>query len=107
MPPSSGGGVVDGLVQVPCSEPGGTTHSNPVQQSEVVVQTPDSLTHMEPHLRWPASSGQHGAPLQQSPEVAHAAPGITQAPPSGPPPSALQRGMPTLSSWQQSLPEVQ
>ena len=39
VPPSGGGGEA-GTMQLPCSEPGGTTHWNPVQQSAVVVQTP-------------------------------------------------------------------
>ena len=61
---------------VPFVEPGGTTHGEPVQQSEVVVHAPPAFTHgVAPHTNGgvPAGFGTHGL-LQQSALEAHAVP---------------------------------
>jgi hypothetical protein len=89
-----------GVPHVPDSEPGGTTHTRPVQQSLLVVQVSPLIWHIAPQCNAPVESGTHGSPLQHSPENEQLPPGITHAA------SELQRGMPLLSSTQHSLPEM-
>src|SRR5256885_12342181 len=108
--PPSGGGMLS-LVQVPVSAPGGTMQVTPAQQSPVDVQGPPSDTQLPPsvptpHLSWPVASGTQGSPPQHSPLKVQLPPDITHMPPSFRL-MALQRGMPLLSSWQHSLPEMQ
>ena len=100
--PASGPVGGGGTVQLPASEPGGTAHSAPIQQSALVVHRPPKGTHLLPHVSRPVTgSGTHGSRSQQSPEKAQLPPGGTQAA------RALQRGMPVRSSWQHSLPLMQ
>jgi hypothetical protein len=104
VPPSGGGTVT--VEQTPASEPGGMMQVPPGQQSAVVVQVPPSATHMEPQTSWPIAFGTQGWLLQHSPLKLQAPPGATQVPPSlGL--MALQRGIPSRSSWQHSLPAMQ
>src|SRR5581483_3589733 len=99
-PAMSVGGGGAGLVQVPLTEPGGTTQVSPLQQSALVVHRPPCITHMAPQCSAPFASGTHGSPLQQSVENEQLPPACTQLP------TRLQRGMPTLSGLQQSLVEM-
>ncbi len=80
--------------QVPCVEPRGTLQTSPLQQSELFVHVPFVCWHIVPHTSVPLGPGMHGAPLQQSPLKAQAWPAIAHMP------SAMHRGMPSLSSWQ-------
>jgi hypothetical protein len=99
-PPAPGGG--GGMLQVPFVEPRGSTQVDPGQQSALMLHDPPAGTHAEVKQRsMPESSGTHGAPLQQSLEDAHSSPVLRQAE------RPLQRGTPSLSSWQQSLLAMQ
>ncbi len=95
----SGGGVK--LSQAPWIDPGGTMQLSPMQQSALVVQNPPCGTHIDPQCSAPVASGTHGSPLQQSPLNEQLPPAGTHAP------TRLQRGMPTLSGWQQLFVEMQ
>lgn len=109
VPEGGGGGVVVEPPHEPTSEPGGTLHAMPEQQSAVVVQLPPEGTHAPPQTSLPLASGVQGRP-QQSALDAHALPvcadGFVQS--TG---AIRQRGMPRLSclqtgSWR-ALPEQQ
>jgi len=54
----------------------------PLQQSALLVHWAPAMTQLPlPHCSWPLPLGTHGAPLQQSPENAHAEPAIWQPEP--------------------------
>lgn len=74
-----GGGVI-GAPHVPCTEPGGTTQAEPVQQSAVVVQTvPVGSQEIALQLSAPVEPGTQGMPSQQSAAEAQLAPCMTHA----------------------------
>ena len=86
------------MVHTPASEPGGTSHSMPVQQSALVVHKPPFGTQEVPHTNWPVTgSGTQGNPSQHWAENEQLPPGGMQVS------CALQRGIPTVSSWQHPL----
>jgi hypothetical protein len=103
---SPGGGGF-GLAQVPLSEPAGTRHRSPVQQSPLVVHSPPEGAHMDAQCSAPAESGTQGKPPQQSPANEQLPPAATHATPASFVWVRLQRGMPVLSGWQQVLLEMQ
>jgi hypothetical protein len=91
--------VPGGTLQVPFVEPSGATHVEPRQQSPLMVQEPPAGMHGAPeHRSTPIASATHGAWSQQSSEDAQVSPDFRHSPPS-----ALHRGTPRRSSWQQSL----
>jgi hypothetical protein len=91
-PPSAGGGF--GAPHVPVTDPVGTLHGSPEQQSALMVHAPLVFTHPPSHTPFT-----QGFP-QQSALVAHFEPGGTTWPGAHTKFTARQRGMPSASCEQ-------
>jgi hypothetical protein len=92
-----GGGAPDGFgfVQLPLTDPGGTRHVRPVQQSPLVEHEAACTPQPPAQCSAPVTSATQESPVQQSPAYAQVPPSDTHVA------ATEQRGTPSESGWQQ------